>query len=109
MVHPIVHFLMPEPIGTIGILRQGCCISIGADFCFFIYQGWSHEADRLPYPATPHSLEDRVQCFNRDELLFAAACVGGQFGKILEQFVRTAGGSGPDILGSSVGLIPPRG
>jgi hypothetical protein len=46
-----VLFLMPEPIGTIGILRQGCCISIGADFCFFIDRSWSHEADRLPYAA----------------------------------------------------------
>jgi hypothetical protein len=51
MVYPIVLFLMPEPIGTIGILRQGCCIPIGADFCFFINRSRGREAYRLPYAA----------------------------------------------------------
>jgi hypothetical protein len=43
--------LLPRPFRTIGGRAQGCCISIGADFSFFIYQGWSHEAYTLPYAA----------------------------------------------------------
>jgi hypothetical protein len=108
VIDPVVLILLPCPFGTVGRFVQGCRISIGADLRFFIHLGGGRESNRLPYPAAAHRSEDRVQGFNRDELLFAA-CTAGQLGEILEQLVRAAGGSGPYVLRLGVGLIPPRG
>jgi hypothetical protein len=108
VIDPVVLILHPFPFRTIGGGRQGFGRSIGADLRFFVHLGGGRESNRLPYPATAHRSEDRVQGFNRDELLFAA-CAAGQLGKILEQLVRAAGGSGPYVLRLGVGLIPPHG